>query len=77
MTPEACDNTRAALRLDPLHWNLDLPPRLTRWLRIIAAKQGRAPEAVAARLLARALVPDHFERRRLVRADLRDAGVEQ
>jgi hypothetical protein len=52
-------------------------PRFARRLQILAAQEGRTVDAVAARLLARALVSDPRERRRLVEFDLRDAGVQR
>ena len=76
MTPETRESTRAELGLSPLPLRFALPPRLARRLRIRATQENRTPEATAARLLASALVPDRFERRRMVKADLRDAGVQ-
>ncbi|MCH8084135.1 MAG: hypothetical protein IH885_07850 [Myxococcales bacterium] len=67
----------AALGLESLVVGVTLLPRFARRLRILAIQEGRTPEAVAARLLAHALVTDRLERRRMVRADLRDAGVER
>jgi hypothetical protein len=75
--PKALENTHAALDLEPLVVGVTLLPRFARRLRLIAIQKGRTPEAVAAHLLAHALVSNRFERRRLVRLDLRDAGVEQ
>ena len=77
MSVQAREDPQAALGLEPLRLHVVLPPRLARRLRILANQEHREPEALAARLLARTLVPDRFERRRMVRADLRDAGIER
>ena len=77
MSAEPRESVQAALGLDALRLNVVLPPRIARRLRILANQEHREPEALAARLLARTLVPDRFERRRMVRADLRDAGIER
>jgi hypothetical protein len=61
--------------LAPLVVEVTILPRFARRLRIMAAQEGRTVDAVAARLLACALMPDPIERRRVVKFDLRDAGV--
>ena len=77
MSAEARESAQAALGLEPLVVGVTLLPRFARRLRILSTQEGRTPEAVAARLLAHALVTDRFERRRMIRADLRDAGIER
>jgi hypothetical protein len=61
--------------LAPLVVEVTILPRFARRLRILAAQEGRTADAVAARLIACAVIPDPSERRRLARLDLRDAGV--
>jgi hypothetical protein len=63
--------------LAPLVVRATLLPRFARRLRVLAAQEGRTTDAVAARLLACALVPDPVERKRLAKFDLRDAGVKR
>ena len=62
--------------LAPLVVEVTILPRFARRLQILAAQEGRTVDAVAARLLACALIPDPEERRRLVELDLRDARVQ-
>ena len=63
------------LELAPLQLKVTILPRFARRLRCLAVEQERDPEALAARLLAEAIIPDPAERRRLVERDLADAGI--
>ena len=73
--PQQGDRKSSEFTLAPLVVSATLLPRFARRLRILAAQEQRTPDAVAARLLACAVVPDAMERRRLAKLDLRDAGV--
>ena len=60
--------------LRPITITVNLPPRLARRLRCVAAGSGSTAEWVAVGLLAHALVPDARERGRLIERDLTDIG---
>ena len=67
-----------ALELKALTVTTCLPPRLGRRLKCMAHSEGRSVERMASLILARGLVPDARERRRLVGLDLDDAlGVDR
>ena len=69
----AASSPHELLELAPIRLAFAPPPRLARRPRTQASAAQRTPSALAATLLARALVPDLRERRRLVRRDLYDA----
>lgn len=74
--PQQGDRKSSEFDLAPLVVDVTLLPRFARRLKIVATQENHTPEATAARLLAFALVPNPAERRRMVRLDLRDAGVQ-
>ena len=63
-------NRDEALELEALTVTACLPPRLGRRLKCMAHGEGRSVERMASLILARGLVPDARERRRIVELDL-------
>jgi plasmid stability protein len=72
--PESRNAAEAVSDL-PMRLRIGLPPWLARRLRIRAINEGRSVERTAALILARALVPNAGERRRLMQRDLWELGM--